>query len=287
MTLIAPSNVLNTYLPLDDLKLRMGISSTTNDFVLWSVLHAVSRAVDRYCNRTFYAFDATRRFDVEDKSSVSLPDLISIVEVLEDRDGDRVFETTRGVNAYSLYPLNVSPGSGAGRPFSEIRSDVSDVAEPFALGRSRLKIYGRWGYRFHVVSTTSSISVSGGISSIVTSIPVDTAADLKAGQTLLIEDEQMFIREISGTTLTVARAVNGSQASTHPDATGMSLVVPPEEVSQAVALLAARYWKSKDATSNSFAGISGFGSITVDSGLDGPVELLLAPLRKLPVGVGV
>jgi len=287
MTLIAPSNVLNTYLPLDDLKLRMGISSTTNDLVLWSVLHAVSRAVDRYCNRTFYAVDETRRFDVEDESCIVLPDLVSVVEVLEDRDGDRVFETTRGVNDYSLYPLNVSPGTGNGRPYSELRSDVSEVSEPFALGRSRLKIDGLWGYRFHVVSTSSSISVSGGISSTVTSIPVDSASDLKAGQTLLVEDEQVFIREVSGTTIVVSRAVNGSQASTHPDATGMSLVVPPEEVSQAVALLAARYWKSKDATSNSFAGISGFGSITVDPGLDGAVELLLAPLRKLPVGVGV
>ena len=51
--------------------------------------------------------------------------------------------------------------------------------------------------------------------------------------------------------------------------------------------LAARYWKSKDATSAGLAGAHGYGPIRVQAGIDVDVEQLLSPLRKLPIGVGV
>ncbi|MEE8045524.1 MAG: hypothetical protein V3T49_01655, partial [Dehalococcoidia bacterium] len=122
MTATAPESVANTYAGIDDLKSRMGIAGTSGDNVLWMTLNAASRAVDRHCNRHFFVIEDTRLFDIQDGASVSIPDLASVTEVLEDQDGDRVFETTRAVSDYALYPLNASPTSSSGRPYSQIRS---------------------------------------------------------------------------------------------------------------------------------------------------------------------
>jgi hypothetical protein len=287
MTATAPESIANTYAGIDDLKARMGVAGTTNDSVLWATLNAASRAVDRHCNRHFFALEATRLFDVEDRASVSIPDLASATEVLEDCDGDRVFETTRAVSDYALYPLNASPGSASGRPYSQIRSDLGHGVESFAVGRSRLSIEGHWGYRFHLAGSGSEISNGGGISASVTVVPVDAVTEIQAGMTIVIDNEQMFVRTVTGTNVTVKRAVNGTTAATHTDATAISFVVFPAEVSEATALLAARYWKSKDATSAGFAGATGFGAIRVRAGIDIEVEQLLGPLRKLAIGVGV
>ncbi|MDP6666991.1 MAG: hypothetical protein QF357_06285 [Dehalococcoidia bacterium] len=286
-TATAPESVDNTYLPIDDLKQRMGITGTTNDGVLWMTLHAASRAVDRYCNRHFFVLEQTRLFDVDDPAQVTVPDLVSVTELLEDLDGDRVFETTRSAADYALYPLNALPGSESGRPYGRIRSDLGVTATAFPLGRSRLSIEGRWGYRYHLKDTGSVISSGGGISASVTVVPVDAVTELQAGMTVVIGDEQMFVRLVSGTNVTVKRGLNGSVATTHADASTISFVSTPAEVTEATALLAARYWKSKDATWGGMAGVSGFGSIRVRPGFDAEVEQLVGPFRKLPVGVGV
>jgi hypothetical protein len=285
-TAIAPESISNTYVGIDDLKLRMGITGTSNDGVLWITLHAACRAVDRHCNRHFFVLEETRLFDVDDPAQVMVPDLVSVTEVLEDIDGDRVFETLRSASDYALYPLNASPGSESGRPYGRIRSDLGTTAPAFPLGRSRLSIEGRWGYRFQLADTGSTVSSGGGVSASVTIVPVDAVTELQAGMTIVIDDEQMFVRLVSGTNVTVRRAQNGSAAATHVDASAISFVSAPSEVAEATALLAARYWKSKDATSGGFAGVSGFGPIRVRAGFDAEVEQLLAPLRKLPIGVG-
>jgi hypothetical protein len=105
--------------------------------------------------------------------------------------------------------------------------------------------------------------------------------------TIVIEGEQMFVRSVTGTNLTVNRGVNGSAASTHADAVAISFVEFPAEVSEATALLAARYWKSKDATSVGLTGTAGFGSIRVRACFDVEVQAMLGGLRKMAIGVGV
>ena len=286
-TATAPESISNTYIGIDDLKLRMGITGTSNDGVLWATLNAASRAVDRYCNRNFFVLEETRLFDVDDPAQVAVPDLISVTEFLEDLDGNRVFETLRAASDYALYPLNASPGSGSGRPYGRVRSDIGTTSTPFPVGRIRLSIEGRWGYRYQLANTGSAVSSGGGISASVTTVPVDAVTELEAGMTIVIGDEQMFVRLVNGTNVTVKRGLNGSVATTHADASAISFVSTPPEVAEATALLAARFWKSKDATSGGFAGVSGFGTIRVRAGIDAEVEQLLAPLRKLPIGVGV
>ena len=240
--------------------------------------------MDRHCNRHFFALEDTRLFDIDDPTSVSVPDLASVTEILEDRDGDRVFEIERTV---ADYPLNASPGSVTGRPYGQIRSDVGVESTGFAVGRSRLSVEGRWGYRFHIADSGSAISIGGGISASATVVPVDAVVEIQTGMTIVLDSEQMFARLINGRNLTVKRGVNGSTAAAHADAVTVSFVVIPAQVAEATALLAARFWKSKDATSAGITGAGGFGSIRVRSGFDVEIEALLGPLRKLAIGVGV
>ncbi len=227
MTATAPESIANTYVGIDDLKSRMGIAGTSNDSVLWSTLNAASRAVDRYCNRHFFALDAVRLFDIDDSARLAIPDLTSVTEILEDCDGDRVFETIRTVSNYALYPLNASPGSSTGRPYSEIRSDLGVGVGGFAMGRSRLSIEGRWGYRFHIADSGSAVSNGGGISETVTVVPVDAVTEIQAGMTIVVESEQMFVRLVNGTNRTVTRGGNGSATSAHPDTTAITFVRVP------------------------------------------------------------
>lgn len=287
MTATAPQSIANTYVGIDDLKSRMGIAGTGNDSILWATLNAASRALDRYCNRHFFVLADVRLFDIDDASAVTIPDLAAVTEILEDCDGDRVFETSRAASEYALYPLNAAPTSSGGRPYSEIRSDLGTGVDGFARGRSRLSIEGHWGYRYHTGDTGSVVSTGGGISSTVTVVPLDAINEIQAGMTLVVEGEQMFVRQVNGTNLTVKRGVNGTPAATHADSTAISFVVFPAEVAEATALLAARYWKSKDATSGGVAGATGFGPIRVRAGFDVEVEALLGPHRKLAIGVGV
>ncbi len=287
MTATAPESIANTYTGIDDLKSRMGIAGVANDKTLWATLHAASRAVDRYCNRHFFTLEDVRLFDIDDHASVAIPDLVSVTEILEDRDGDRVFETTRPASDYALYPLNASPDSPTGRPHNEVRSDVGSSSNGFAIGRSRLSIEGRWGFRFSIVDTGSAISVSGGIGPVGTVVPVDVVSEIQAGMTIVIDNEQMFVRQVNGTNLTVKRGMNGSAISAHDDTAVISFVEFPAEISEATELLTARYWKSKDATSGGLAGVAGFGPIRVQAGFDAEIEQLLGPFRKLAIGTGV
>lgn len=287
MTATAPESIANTYIGIDDLKARMGITGTANDSVLWATLNAASRAVERFCNRNFYAVEAVRIFDIDDPVSVPLPDLAVIVDVLEDQDGDRVFETDWPTSDYSLYPLNAEPETSHGRPYSEIRSDVGSSGARFTVGRSRLSIEGIWGFRHRLVDSGSVVSSVGGIDAVEVVVSVDAVTEIQAGMTLLIDDEQMFVQWIDGTDLTVKRGVNGTTGSAHEDSAPVSLVEYPPEVVEATGLLAARFWKSKDASSAGIAGAVGYDPIRVRSGIDFEVEALLGPLRKLPIGVGV
>jgi hypothetical protein len=74
---------------------------------------------------------------------------------------------------------------------------------------------------------------------------------------------------------------------TRANATAITFVVVPAEVSEATALLAARYWKSKDASPSGIAGTSGFGQLRVRAEFDVEVVAMLAGVRKIAIGVGV
>jgi hypothetical protein len=284
---VAPEGVINIYGTLDELKARCGVAGTAADVSLWFALHGASRGVDDYCGRSFFIIRATRMFDIDNPASFTVPDLASVTSLREDADHDRVYEVTRDTDDYILYPLNASPEAEWGRPYNRVVAHPQGLRPSFATGRSSVQLDGEWGYRSLWADTGADVS-GGTLSSTVTTVAVSSGAAFSAGMTVRVGAEQMFVRQVSGSDLTVVRGLNGTTPSSHAGGTDVFVFRHPAQVVEATLLHAARAWKRKDSAYGPVtAGAHGLGAVRVVAGMDPDVERLLSPFRKLPVGAGV
>ncbi|MEX0763228.1 MAG: hypothetical protein WD208_03140 [Dehalococcoidia bacterium] len=283
----APSAVLNTYGELDELKKRCGITGTDADQTLWMSLYSASRAVEAHCNRRLYVSCMTRRFDVAHPAGFAVPDLVSVVEMREDANRDRVFEVIRNPDDYILHPLNADPETPWGRPYTRILADMMGPRPSFTAGRSAVEVEGHWGYRSDVSDTGAQLDVGGPLAVDSTSFTVTDGTKLGAGSTILVESEQMFVQQVSANSVKVLRGVNGTSAVSHVDEVSVRVFRYPPQVVESTLLLAARFWKRKDTPYGPAAGAHGFGSVVASRALEPDIEWMLSPFRRLPLGVAV
>jgi hypothetical protein len=96
------------YCTVEELKSRLGITDTSDDFELGLAAAGASRAIDEITGRYFWRGTGTRTYIPESISRQSLDDLVSVTSLAVDRDGDGVFEETwtQGTD----YALEVAPG---------------------------------------------------------------------------------------------------------------------------------------------------------------------------------
>jgi len=126
-------------------KARLGISDTTDDTKLETMLQAVSRAIDDLCGRRFYAdaADATRYYTPEFNDALFAGDMISLTTLQTDEDGDRTYERTWLATDYDLTPDNAALD---GKPYTAIRV-TPDGSYVFPVGvRKSVKLVGKWGW---------------------------------------------------------------------------------------------------------------------------------------------
>ena len=278
----APVGVMNIYATPAVLKDRLGLKTNGDDATLWHLLHVASRIVDGHCGRRFYVSNESKRFDVIDRDGVMLDDLIEIGQVVEDWDGDGVFERTRHRSDYELYPLGAHPKSAHGYPFHVMRLRHRSKAKCFPQGRATMQITGRWGYRSHFVSPGRYVSNSGAtVTQYSKSIRVDKDTDLAAGQTILIDNEQMFVTQVGSGLLNVMRGINGTSAAQHLDASEVKVLQFPAEVVEATLLTAVRRWHLRDGEID----VSDDGNTTTTLVCDptADVKRMLARYRRLSV----
>ena len=245
---IAPFGVVNTYATLEELKQRLAISSGTStyDETLWKLLHLASRLVDRRCGRRFFVRSAMKRFDVMEVSGFQVTDLIEVAQMVEDTDGDGVYETVRKASTYALYPLEAEPESAHGMPYRRVHCTRDDATDGFTIGNSRIRVTGKWGYRAHWADSGSKVRASSPVSTSDKSIFVDADDNLAAGQTITINHEQMFVRQVAARTLGVERAQNGTRAATHAPNAPITVLIPPAEVQESVLITAVDRWLKRD-----------------------------------------
>ena len=235
------SNV-NSYASLTELKGILGITSTTDDVMMRKQLEAASRSIESYCNRIFYSYTATKYFN--GAVTLWIPDLLSVTTLKTDEDGDGTFENTfdgtAGTGDYILYGGGLEDSLNL-YPRTHIEINPNGDYGSFASGVKRgVEIAGVWGYGDgtsatpYVTDTTLNGSVSAGAVTII----VTSAANLSAGQTILIVDattsnEQCYITSISSSTLTVERGVNGTSDVAHATAKQLYYYRYPRDVMQA------------------------------------------------------
>jgi hypothetical protein len=114
-----------SYATLAEFKAAVGITDTTDDAALQSVLDATDTLIDLYCDRKtgFGTATETRYYTAEDYEYVLTDDLVSVTTLQTDDDANGTYETTWTVGTdYVLAPVNAALD---GFPYTEIDTSVS------------------------------------------------------------------------------------------------------------------------------------------------------------------
>ena len=133
------SPAASLYATVEDLKQSLGITDSSDDTMLDAILAAVSRQIDQYTNRRFYATTETRFYTARRVSDVIIDDCLSITTLATDADGDRVYEKTWSATDFDLYPYNATP-------FTRVEATVKGAyLFPVNIAKG-VKIIGSFGY---------------------------------------------------------------------------------------------------------------------------------------------
>ena len=271
---------MNSYADLTTLKTRLAIPDTNDDTALLQLLNATSRQLEKWCGMDFYVKEETRYFEGT-AGTLYLDDLLSIVteSFKLDFDGDGTFEETLETTDYILYPLNSFPKT-------RIKINPTGSYAHFARGVIKgVEIDGKWGYGDGESATPyedSGDDLAAAITSLTaTTFTVDTGGNFAIGQTIKIDDEQMYISGISGNTITVKRGVNGTDAATHLISITIYIYKYPEPIFEACMMQAMRWWKRKDSAFSDMMGGAELGTIVMFKGLDADVKLIVEAYKKI------
>ncbi len=228
------SNV-NSYASLAELKVILGMTSTTDDIPMRKILEAASRSIESYCNRRFYSTSETKYFD--GALTLWIPDLLSIDTngLKTDEDLDLDYDNTLATTDYILYGGGLEDSLNL---FPKVRIEINPNGNygSFANGiKKGVQIAGVWGYGDgtsatpYVADTTTAEAIDVG----EVAIDVTSATNLSAGMTILVESEQMYITSITSNTITVEKGVNGTTDTSHTTAKTVYYYRYPRDVMQA------------------------------------------------------
>jgi len=249
--------MLNAYADVTTFKSASyaSITSDTSQIPYRRLLESASRHLDQRCHRYFYCWEGIKYYDGK-YGHLIVDDLLSIVTVQLDLDGDGLFESLMApyvgpiYGDYLLYPINkfpytwleLSPNSAYGSFGSDRRAVEIDGVHGYGDGESATPYYDSG----QVVRDNPLLAASTTITTLAT-------ATLGAGMTLRIVDavaaneEQVYIESITNaTTFVVVRGVNGTTAVNHIQDTPMSIYEAPRPIYEATLVLAMRAWKRKD-----------------------------------------
>lgn len=209
-----------------------GLTGTTLDETYLRAMEAASREIEGRCGRRFYSQVATHYYDGNGKSSLLLPtfdDLISVTTLKVDDDGDGTYELTLAADTdYWLWPDNSTP-----KRRIDINPESTQLAV-FPRGRRRVQLVGKFGYSDEAIATALTGTVATTTGTTLTA-SADASVTVYPGDTIYVEDEQMYVSAVSTTSITVERGVNGTTAATHSAKT-ISVRRYPRPIEEAVKL---------------------------------------------------
>lgn len=271
----------HAYLGVASLKSAITIASTdsTDDIRLRAVLEAVSQQIDDDCQRTFRVYTATKTLTARNAKSLLLrDDLLAVTTLKTDADGDRTYENTWATTDYDLMPDDATDRRV---PYWQVMvTPDGDYTFPVGVRRG-VQIVGRWGFWQDLLTLTATLNEV--LDTTETGVDLSGVTEVEAGQTILIDSEQMYIQSISGSTLTVERGVNGTTAAAHSSGAAVSLYRYPAPIVEATRLAAARIFQRVHAPFG-VTGSADMGTITTITRIDPDVKGLLTAYRS---GVGL
>lgn len=269
---------MNLYCRLDALKADLDDRSGNADARYLAVLESVSRWIDGYCGRHFYAYSSIRYLDGSGKPTLLLPwDLVSVSALGVDANDDGTYEYTlvEGTD-YRLGPMN-RVNTPAWK--LELLSRGTQLAY-WPTGQSSVRITGLFGYSAAVESAGTLGAAIG--STTVTTLTMAAGHDVGVGDTLVIESEHLYVSGRAGDVMTVVRGVNGTTAATHADTTAVSRRVFPESIVRACLMESARVMRDSQTGYASAVGNPDYGGYETRAEY-GKIVGLLSPFRLLAV----
>ena len=222
---------MNCYATVSDLKST--ISTGKSDAFLLALLESASREIEgpELANRCFWTVIETRIFNGPERDTRfdSMPayiltgDYLTVNSVEEDEVGDLAYSTAWEAGTWTMGPHGEWPRY-------LVHVNVFK-ARRFRPGVGRYRLTGLWGAGDCAGSAWRGSGVTGGIGTASgTTLTLSGAGVVDAGHTLQLEDEQMYVTSVSGTSATVTRGVNGTTAAVHADGTTVNLAAYPSEV---------------------------------------------------------
>lgn len=188
----------NEYATLITAKQRLNIDSDGYDTQLAQLLTTASRVLDECCLRHFYVRVGTRTQDPRHSWEVALDDdLLSLTSLQTDEDGDRTYETTWDASRdYYLGPANALVD---GEPYDTIEVDQVNGRYCFPVRPRSTRTVGLWGYSQATEAVSSLLNEE--LDASETGVDVVSGTAYQAGQTLLLDTEQIYVVSISTNTL--------------------------------------------------------------------------------------
>lgn len=217
---------MNVYASYDDLE---GRAPGVQQAVGLPALEAASREVDAYCGRAFYASTDTRYFGALRSGEILVDDLLNVSEIVS-QDSDYAYTQAWAQIDYVLSPAN-------GWPKLRMRLTPGSVLS-VPHGDRAIRISGTFGYGDGLrASPWDAAGVTATVGATGTSMTLSASGGVKAGNTVLVDSEQMYVSAVNGLSATVVRGVNGTSAAAHA-ASSVSVAAYPALISQAVVWLA-------------------------------------------------
>lgn len=138
-----------SYATSTELKTRLDITVTTWDTQLGEALSAVSRAIEKFCDRQFNDAGgvSVRVFYADTAYVCRVEDFHTTVGLIvkTDQGDDGTYETTWSSSDYQLEPLNGLVDGESGWPYNKIRA-VEGYTFPRCSKRAPVQITAHWGW---------------------------------------------------------------------------------------------------------------------------------------------
>lgn len=273
---------MNLYARLPDIRRGVNLQSdhTAEDDRLLALAEQVSRAVDDYLGYPAYEREAevySHYTEPAGEWCMLRQPVVSVSAVHAD--------TGAGWEPVPLADVVLEP------------EGADAIQRPF--WRARLKrgaALGRWPARDGAVRVTGTagipcrrretpLAITAGASDTVITVTGSPAGVLYPGDVIIAGQERMYIRSMVGSTITVARGINGTSAAAHT-AAAVSIVEPPPVLTRAMLAWLGRLswdelagWQGSVMLTDAGAPAYGGRSSTPWSA----VRALLSPYRRVAV----
>ena len=277
---------MNLYATLADLRryLALNTAQTADDDLLLELLRAASRLIEGYAARRFYPRHQTRTYTVQRADVLLLDDDLLELQALTNGDGQPI-------------PLAAVHAQPAGRVASRLVLDRGQaVFTHSGAPTDALAVQGIWGFHpfWEEAWPTSGDSVQNApLTADAAALNVTDAdapdvrgygARFAVGQLLRIGDEYLHVLAVdtAANVLTVARGVNGTQATEHVQGTPIDVYSVLDDVRSACLRLASWLYRQPDA---GFVQVGGglSGRLVVPPALPNDVQAILTPYVRVRV----